>query len=237
VAGADAAQELTVRLPGSRADVRDRTTTTAMHMLRSLLGPEVSDASNAPIVTVRHTTPAGRPLRLFVALDLPEPVRDALAGLAATADPAVWRPVSRDALHVTLAFLGNRPAADVDAIEGLLPAGWSAIDLALAGAEILPPRRGRVLSARIDDPSGALAELQATLSARLDAAGLYSPEKRPFHPHATVARLRPRTRPPRSVDLPLEPLEFTAEAVTLYVSRLHPKGARYEPLVRTPLAG
>jgi nicotinamide-nucleotide amidase len=235
VASADAAQELTVRLPGSRADIRDRTTTTAMHMLRSLLGPEVSDAPNSPIV--RHVTPTDRPLRLFVALDLPEPVRDALADLAAAADPAVWRPVNRDALHVTLAFLGSRPPGDVDTIEALLPAGSSAIELALAGAEILPPRRGRVLSARIDDPSGALGELQAALSARLDAAGLYTPEKRPFHPHVTVARLRPRTRPPRAVDLPLEPLEFTAEAVTLYVSRLHPKGARYEPLVRAPLAG
>ena len=54
------------------------------------------------------------------------------------------------------------------------------------------------------------------------------------HPAWTVGR--PRTRPPRSVDLPLEPLEFTADTVTLYVSRLHPSGARYEPLVRAPLA-
>jgi 2'-5' RNA ligase len=177
-----------------------------------------------------------RPLRLFLALDLPEPVRDALAGLAAAADPALWRPVGHDALHVTLAFLGSRPAADVDTIQELLPAGSSAVALALAGAEILPPRRGRVLTARIDDPTGALGELQAALSARLEAVGLYTPEKRPFHPHATVARLRPRVRPPRSVDLPLEPLAFTADAVTLYVSRLHPSGARYEPLARAPLA-
>lgn len=177
------------------------------------------------------------PLRLFVALDLPEPVRDVLARLAAAADPAVWRPVGRDALHVTLAFLGNRPEADVDTIEGLLPVSWSALELALAGAEILPPRRGRVLTARIADPAGALTELQAGLSARLHAAGLYTPEKRPFHPHATVARLRPRARPPRSVELPLEPLTFTADAVTLYVSRLHPSGARYEALARASLAG
>jgi RNA 2',3'-cyclic 3'-phosphodiesterase len=177
-----------------------------------------------------------RPLRLFVALDLPEPVRDVLARLAAAADPAVWRAVGRDALHVTLAFVGSRPAADVDTIEGLLPAGGSAIELSLAGAEVLPPRRGRVLTARIEDPTGALTELQAALSTRLEAAGLYTPEKRPFHPHATVARLRPRIRPPRSVELPLEPLAFAAEAVTLYVSRLHPAGARYEPLARAPFA-
>jgi 2'-5' RNA ligase len=181
---------------------------------------------------------AERPLRLFVALDLPDPVRDALAALAATADPGVWRPVARDALHVTLAFLGARPAADVATIAALLDpeTGGTAPPLALAEAEVLPPRRGRVLTARIDDPSGGLAGLQARLSAALAEAGLYTPEKRPFHPHATVARLRPRARPPRAAGVPLEPLEFTPEAVTLYVSRLHPRGARYEPLARAPLA-
>jgi 2'-5' RNA ligase len=175
-----------------------------------------------------------RPLRLFVALDLPEPVRDALAALAAAADPDVWRPLGRDALHVTLAFLGPRPPADVATIEALLTGG-AAPPLALAEAEVLPPRRGRVLTARIDDPTGALGELQARLSAALAAAGLYTPEKRAFHPHATVARLRPRARPPRNAGLPLEPLAFHPGAVTLYVSRLHPAGARYEPLAQAPL--
>jgi 2'-5' RNA ligase len=181
--------------------------------------------------------PADRPLRLFVALDLPEPVRDALAALAAAADADVWRPVARDGLHVTLAFLGARPPGDVATVDSLLAAeaGGPAPALALAAAEVLPPRRGRVLTARIDDPSGGLAALQSRLSGALATAGLYTPEKRPFHAHATVARLRSRARPPRGADLPLAPLEFAPDAVTLYVSRLHPKGARYEPLARAPL--
>jgi 2'-5' RNA ligase len=181
--------------------------------------------------------PADRPLRLFVALDLPDPVRDALAALAAAADPDVWRPLGRDDLHVTLAFLGSRPPTDVAAIEPLLAAeaGGPAPPLALAAAEVLPPRRGRVLVARVDDPTGALGALQARISAALAAASVHTPERRPFHPHATVARLRPRARPARSADLPLEALEFRPRAVTLYVSRLHPAGARYEPLARAPL--
>jgi 2'-5' RNA ligase len=125
----------------------------------------------------------------------------------------------------------------VAAIEGVLAAeaGTPAPPLALAGAEVLPPRRGRVLTARIDDPTGALGDLQARVSAALAGTGVYTPEKRPFHPHATVARLRPRARPPRGADLPLAPLAFHPGAVTLYVSRLHPSGARYEPLARAPL--
>src|SRR3954467_14807048 len=96
-----------------------------------------------------------RPLRLFVALDLPDPVRDALAALAAAAGPDVCRPVKRDALHVTLAFLGARPPGDVATIESLLApeAGGPAPPLALAAAEGLPPRRGRGLPAPLADPS------------------------------------------------------------------------------------
>jgi nicotinamide-nucleotide amidase len=37
IGSADDAEERTVRLPGSRRDVRDRTTTVALHMLRALL--------------------------------------------------------------------------------------------------------------------------------------------------------------------------------------------------------
>ena len=59
---------------------------------------------------------------------------------------------------------------------------------------------------------------------------MYTPEKRPFRPHVTIARLRPRVRPPRGAALAVEPLEFEGKAVTLYVSRLHPSGARYEAL-------
>lgn len=196
-------------------------------------GAAPSSAAGAP-----PATPRERPLRLFVALDLPDPVRDVLATLAAAADPDVWRPLGRDALHVTLAFLGPRRPAAVAAIEAILAAeaGGPAPPLGLAAAEILPPRRGRVLTARIDDPTGALDDLQARLSGSLAAAGLYTPERRAFHPHATVARLRPRARPPRGTDLTLEPLAFRPGAVTLYASRLHPSGARYEPLARAPLA-
>jgi 2'-5' RNA ligase len=172
-------------------------------------------------------------VRLFVALDLPAAVRDALASL--TPDPEVWRPVKPEALHVTLAFLGAREASDVDLIRPLIVPS-PAPPLALGSILLLPPRRARVLTVELSDPTGALAELQSRLSAGLEAAGVYTPEKRRFRPHVTIARLRPRVQPPRTAALELEPLEFTGEAVTLYVSRLHPSGARYEPLASARLS-
>jgi 2'-5' RNA ligase len=176
-------------------------------------------------------------LRLFVALELPPAARSALVAFRdAAADPVIWRPVADDALHLTLAFLGRRPAGDVAVIERVLrEAAGPAPRLALAGAVLLPPRRARVLSAALDDPDRTLGELQARVSDGLAAAGVYVPEKRPFRAHATVARLRPRERAPRTVSAAPEPLEFRGEALTLFESRLHPHGARYEPLVRLTL--
>jgi RNA 2',3'-cyclic 3'-phosphodiesterase len=194
--------------------------------------PERSSRTTRPD---RSSRPAG--LRLFVALELPAAARDALVAFRdAAADPDVWRPVAPDALHLTLAFLGRRPAADVPAIDEVLyAAAGPAPRLALTEAVLLPPRRPRVLCAALADPDGTLAALQSRVSEGLEAAGVYTPEKRPFRAHATVARLRPRARPPRSVSVAPEPLEFRGEALTLFVSRLHPHGARYEPLVRLNL--
>jgi nicotinamide-nucleotide amidase len=53
VSTAEVALDRTVHLPGSRADVRDRTTTTAMHMLHELLGPEAVEGGE-PILEIRR---------------------------------------------------------------------------------------------------------------------------------------------------------------------------------------
>jgi 2'-5' RNA ligase len=176
-------------------------------------------------------------VRLFVALDLPPEARSALARFRdAAADPAVWRPVGDDALHLTLAFLGHRPEEDVDVAGGLideLPA--AAPRLRLAGALLLPPRRARVLCAAVEDQEGVLAALQAAAAAALAGAGLYIPERRPFRPHATVARLRSGARAPAAVPGAPDPLAFAGAAVTLYRSHLERGGARYEPLARRRL--
>ena len=94
-----------------------------------------------------------------------------------------------------------------------------------------------MLCAEVADEAGALAELQARVSAGLSSAGVYEPEARPFRAHATVARLRSGARPPReTATAGPEPIEFAGEALTLYRSSLRRGGAQYEPLVRVPLA-
>jgi RNA 2',3'-cyclic 3'-phosphodiesterase len=172
-------------------------------------------------------------VRLFVALDLPDAARAALARFRdAAADPVVWRSLNEAQFHVTLAFLGYRGEEDVERVAGVLRelTPWRPAALKLAGGLLLPPRRARVLTVALADPDGAVAALQADVSARLAAAGLYEPEKRPFRAHVTVARLRPGARAPRRLDVEPEPLSFAGGPVTLYRSRLQRGGAVYEPL-------
>jgi 2'-5' RNA ligase len=179
-------------------------------------------------------------LRLFVALELPREAVEALEEFrAAAADPEVWRPVPSASLHVTLAFLGATDAGAVERIGAALRdavADRAAPPLALVGALLLPPRRARVLCAALADPHGELAALQAQVATAVAATGAYEPEPRPFRPHVTVARLRPRARSPRSVAATPRPVEFAGTAVTLFSSLTSPQGARYEALVREPLS-
>ena len=164
--------------------------------------------------------------RLFVALDLPDGIRATLA--TTPIDRKTWRPIPEPNLHVTLAFLGNRPASDVDLIRPVIEAEHDAPPLALGRILTLK----RVLAAEI---TGDLSALQARIATALQHVGVYTPEARRFRPHVTLARLRPRIKPPLGTTLTLEPQSFHGEAVTLYASRLHPDGARYEALVRSRL--
>jgi 2'-5' RNA ligase len=176
-------------------------------------------------------------LRLFAALELPAEATAALEDFRdRAAEPALWRPVAADSLHVTLAFLGATDPALVEPLgAGLEAVAGPAPRLRLAGALLLPPRRARVLCAALDDPDTELAALQARLSEALAATGAYAPEARPFRPHVTVARLRRGLAAPRVVDELPEPIEFHGDALTLFASRLSPSGSRYQPLARVPL--
>jgi 2'-5' RNA ligase len=145
----------------------------------------------------------------------------------------VWRPLDQASFHVTLAFLGHRPEADVAVVGEVLAAltPREPAPLALGDGLLLPPRRARVLTVALVDESGALAQVQRELSDGLVAGGVFTPEARPFRPHVTVARIRPGARAPRAIDAELEPVAFRAGPVVLYRSRTGRGGATYEALV------
>jgi 2'-5' RNA ligase len=183
--------------------------------------------------------------RLFVALDLPDAVRGALARWAAqmaAADDSL-RAIKAEQMHVTLCFLGNRPVSEIDAIgavcaETVRP---PVFELATGGAVGFPAERPRVLAAAIEDRSRGLYKLQARLAIALAELGAYRPERRPFTPHVTLARVdaragrdhggaHGRAASGRTGQRLLAPVPFTASTVTLFSSRTLPSGSVYEPL-------
>jgi RNA 2',3'-cyclic 3'-phosphodiesterase len=191
--------------------------------------------------------------RLFVALDLPERVREGLVAWQrqALTDPAL-RPVAAEALHVTLCFLAYHPERDIGRIaEVVLGVGSRPIEIRFdAEPAPVPPNRPRLFA--VDAESEGAVALQAALSDRLESERFYRPEKRPFWSHVTVARIKPSKRSasdrrgrrrgrPMRVETPPGPLPaellepFDAVRVTLYRSRLRPSGAEYASLAELDL--
>jgi len=171
-------------------------------------------------------------LRLFLALRLPEHVLDALEAWQGQLHAV--RVVPRDHLHVTLAFLGSRPAGELGAIvEALRAAAADAPpDLRLAPSRYREARSVAMLV--LDDLGGGATALAEDVQARLEALGVYRREGRPWLPHVTVARFRERPR------LALEPPAmgtFVPSDAAAYLSRLHPKGAQYVVLESVGLGG
>ncbi|MFZ1996293.1 MAG: RNA 2',3'-cyclic phosphodiesterase [Solirubrobacteraceae bacterium] len=177
--------------------------------------------------------------RLFVALELPPDVRAALHAWAREQAAAVQhlRVVDPSSLHVTLCFLGSRPATEVGEIAAACRAvaSLAAPALTLGDGLWLPPRRPRVLTVDLADEAGRLAAIQSVLSDALVAEAWYESEARPFLAHVTVARVQrdARVRPPQ-IPAP-ESVRFTGRHVTLYQSRLGQGSARYEALARVTL--
>jgi len=187
--------------------------------------------------------------RLFIALDLPGAVVEALVAWRAPllARAAELRAVAPEALHVTLCFLGERPPESIAPLGEVVAAvAGPAGGLALGAALWLPQRRPRVLAVALEDRHGELAAMQERLMAALARDGLHAADgeqpPRPYLPHVTVARVRGQVerdrgarRRPHAPDPP-PALAFDGVALTLYRSHSEPSGSRYEAQSRVTLA-
>ena len=176
---------------------------------------------------------------MFVAL---EPSDSARRELAAWRDALIagrddLRPVPATALHLTLVFLGWQNEADAQAVAAHLrdaAARSAPARLAPSNVKPVPPRGPRLFALDLEDQGGRCGELQAAVSDALARARFYRPEKRPFWPHMTLARVKRGRRAP-SLDAGALPDPFGAARVTLYRSTLRPQGAIYDPLARMEL--
>ncbi len=169
--------------------------------------------------------------RLFVAIDLPEATKDAILALRKDdLPPGRW--TRREALHLTLHFIGDVPEAVARAYaRALADVQLPPFDMRVGGVGQFPiNERPRVIWAGVEN-GPALRALHEASGRALESEG-FRRERRRFHPHVTLMRFRkPLRRGPasrwlaRHLDFFAEP--FAVESFALYESDLQPDGPVY----------
>ncbi|MGA2279003.1 MAG: RNA 2',3'-cyclic phosphodiesterase [Verrucomicrobiota bacterium] len=183
-------------------------------------------------------------LRLFIAIPIPELVRDEIIRVQQELQPLVPRNVVRwarpDQFHLTLRFLGDVPADSVEDLKqtvGAVCRNVRLLSLRAEGVGFFPnPRSPRVIWGGINDREGRLVDLQKQIEAAVRPFTAEPGEKN-FTGHVTLGRLKnPRPADIRDLAARAQSLEkrlfdeWTAHEIEIIQSELSPGGARYTSL-------
>lgn len=177
--------------------------------------------------------------RMFIALTLPEAVREVLATLVHPAKDLNWtRPAQ---MHVTVRFVGDVEEAQQERmIERLATVRVEPFILPLEGLGTFPPDRPpRVIFLGVGSGHPRLFQLRQRIDDAILACGLPLDVKT-FHPHVTLARCTPPVHPATrrwlhdNRDFAAPPIRV--EAFDLYSSELRPTGAVHTLRASFPLA-
>ena len=191
-------------------------------------------------------------MRLFIGIELDDPVREAAARtagmlrtrLARTVPDLQARWVAPENLHVTVWFVGEVKDDRAAAIQAALapPLATVTFGLSLAGGGAFPPSGPpRVFWLGLDEGRDAVLRVYSEIARRMTTLG-FETERRAYSPHVTIARVKEAPRGGgRAVRDALAatvstPAACRIPAATLFRSRLSPRGASYEPLLRVPLS-
>jgi len=186
-------------------------------------------------------------MRLFIAIDLDDNARAAIAeeqrrlktAMSESGSSMKW--VRAEQMHLTLVFLGEVPEPSAPPIVDALnrPVDQSPFELVFSGIGVFPPH-GAPNVLWIGAAAGAddSIELQRHLADRVRALGL-AVERRPFHPHLTLARWKTSRGADRARARAAAHDRMVAAVhvghATLYRSRLSSAGPSYTPLARATL--
>ena len=185
-------------------------------------------------------------MRLFLAINVDPEVRravvEAAAPLRAVAPKLGW--VREPNVHLTLKFLGDHSeavAADVATAMKHVAERHRAVDVELGGVGAFPNfRRPRVVWIGVS-PAPKLELLHHDVECAAKELG-FSLDGRPFRPHLTLARVKPRAADAatlRALDRAAKQIDYTEEivinSIDLMQSELGPGGSRYRLLSSAPL--
>jgi len=189
-------------------------------------------------------------IRSFIAIELPDEVKRELAQLSLELGKAKYpfvKWVDMENIHLTLKFLGNIPPGQVAEIaEAMKQAvrGKSPFQLEISRLGAFPGvNQPRVIWIGVGGETERLLELQRDIDSRLVPLG-FAPEKQPFVPHLTIARVRENASPEdrkalgrllasRGFD---SPGRIAVDSIKLMKSQLTPEGPIYSLLSVVTLA-
>ncbi|MFC2076096.1 RNA 2',3'-cyclic phosphodiesterase [candidate division KSB1 bacterium] len=180
-------------------------------------------------------------MRTFIAVDLPETVRDSLrelqAGLRGRSDGVKW--VRVEGMHLTLKFLGEIDPDLVSGIDRVLQEAARSIKpfrIALSGLGAFPGlSRPRVIWVGVDGELEPLQNLKSGIDKGLAELG-FPKDDRSFKPHITLGRVKGKIDGRRLVgDKNYTTDHFLICRVRLIESILKPTGAEYSEVLSRPL--
>ena len=178
-------------------------------------------------------------IRLFVALALPEAVRQRLEGMRGGLPGARWQ--SAEQMHLTLRFIGEVDGAAFAEIgDALAHVRAEAFPLTLEGIGHFPSRgRVRILWAGVA-PAPALMRLRERIEATVAGLG-FAPDGRNYAPHVTLARFASKVPAQRLRDFVsyhglYTSGPFPVGSFELFSSHPGAGGAHYAVEARYPLA-
>ncbi|WP_299986959.1 RNA 2',3'-cyclic phosphodiesterase [uncultured Pontibacter sp.] len=177
--------------------------------------------------------------RLFIAAPLPEDLKEYLTGQADMYKHEAIRLVPIDNLHLTLYFIGNVPASQLNTIQEVtahMAQQFAPFTLHLEAIEPGPkPRSPRLIWARFKSHD-AFAQLSRSLTQALSAEPPLSREPKP---HVTLARFRKDQPVPHHLEPfhPHQPVTLQVHEIAVWHSELGSPHPRYSIVQRYPLTG
>ena len=177
--------------------------------------------------------------RLFIAIDMPEPVTSLLADLNPHLPGVRW--LKPEQIHLTVSFLGNvGPIAEDTLREKLAAIRFTAFFMPVQGVGTFPAKgRPNVIWAGVGNGHPQLFHVYKKVQEAALGAGL-QPELRAWHPHITFARCRDVSpeaiRPFLKQNAELDAGLVRVESFSLYSSIPGPIGSAYTRELEVPAA-
>jgi RNA 2',3'-cyclic 3'-phosphodiesterase len=179
--------------------------------------------------------------RLFFAISLPDTIKEIIntqeKELIKSGSGIKW--VNQENLHITLKFLGEVPLAKIDSLKKIIDQNFNSqktFKASLVNIGAFPSIDSpQIIWAGFNTENNILAQLVEKLETELSGLG-FKKEVRKFQTHATIGRARSKQNMTslieriRTINEDHKRYDFQIDNLTLFESKLSPKGPKYSIL-------